>query len=187
MVRFGGVRNPRSGARWDRRNDGRTSDELVEFKRTDNKRSITLKYTDLIELQRHAVVESRRPVLGFELGGDNFVVLPEREYYELAGRVGSASADPRTRSASLHGARQVLGRLRQQPGQSVLRRPPAQRAGAGGQGGVPGNPPGAPRPLPGPKRLPGVRPGQQREVRSLGRVLRKGATADQAGSASARP
>jgi hypothetical protein len=186
MERFGGVRNPRSGARWDRRNDGRTSTELVEFKRTDNRRSITLKYDDLRQLRQHAVVECRTPVLGFELSGEHFVVLAERDYHELAagGHPDGPAADLRAPAPRLAGRGEVLGKLRQQSGQSVLRRSSAQRSGQRGQVGLLGNPPGPPRPLPGPRPVSRLRAGQRREVGRLGRVLRKGAPQDQAGPPS---
>jgi hypothetical protein len=186
MERFGGVRNPRSGARWDRRNDGRTSFELVEFKRTDNQRCITINYTDLVELHRHAVVEDRIPVLGFDLGGDHFVVLPEREYFELSEhrRRSGPAADPDPPLAALDGTGQVQGGVRLHLRQPLVRRSPAQRSGSGGQVGVPGHPPGPPRPLPGPRRLSRVRPRQRREVGGLGRVLRKRAAPDQEGPPS---
>src|SRR5215471_20501141 len=83
MARFGGARHKASGARWDRKNDGRTDTELVEFKRTDNRRSITLLADDLHALYVHAVAESRRAVLGFELCGKHWVILPEPDYHEL--------------------------------------------------------------------------------------------------------
>lgn len=182
MERFGGVRNPRSGARWDRRNDGRTATELVEFKRTDNRRSITLKLADLIALERHALAESRRPVLGFQLGGRNFVVLPEREYFELAdrGRGHGPAAGPRTLPARLVPSGQVSGR----GAGPVLRRSSTQRSGAGSQERVPGDPPRSPRSVPGPGPMLRVRPRQRREVGSLGRVFRKRAPQDQEAASS---
>jgi len=186
MARFGGVRNPRSGGRWDRRNDGRTNTELVEFKRTDNRHSITLLYNDLIGLYRHAVAESRRPVLGFELGGRNWVVLAESDYYELAGRGSEAgpTSDLRERPPRLVRRGQVPGPERHWANESVLRRSPTQRASAGSQKRVPGNPPGPPRPLPRDPGMSRLRPRQRGEVGGLGRVLRKGASPDQAPEAS---
>ena len=186
MERFGGVRNPRSGARWDRRNDGRTERELVEFKRTDNRRSITLKYDDLRQLRQHAVVESRRPVLGFELCREHFVVLTERDYHELAAGGRGDGAAPGLRaglSDVVDGPGQVSRRMRQQRQQPVLRRSPAQRSGQRGQGGLSGNPPGPPRPLPGPRPVSRLRPQQRGEVGRLGRVFRKGTAQNQAGAA----
>jgi hypothetical protein len=185
MERFGGVRNPRSGGRWDRRNDGRTPTELVEFKRTDNQRGITLLRDDLESLYRHAVAEGRRPVLGFQLGERDFVVIPERDYLDPApGRLGRPVSHPRTQPTGVLRVGQMLGELRREPGQPVLRRPPAQRAGLGGQVGVPGHPPELPRTLPGDRRVPRIRSGQRREVGGLGRLFRKGTPPDQAPEAS---
>jgi hypothetical protein len=179
MERFGGVRNSRSGAGWSRKNDGRTSTELVEFKRTDNRRSITLLFDDLIALYRHAVAESRRPVLVFELGGREWVVLPEPSYHELVlygpstGSAGHLRADP-----SPMARQRKVQRAAWKP---VLQRPPAQQhPGAGGPKRVPGNPPGAPRPLPGPGGLSRLRDRQRGTLGSVGRNQRKGATPDQA-------
>jgi hypothetical protein len=179
MKRFGGVRNPRSGARWDRRNDGRTDTELIEFKRTDNRRSITLLADHLDALYRHAVAECRFPVLGFELCGRHWVVLPEPDYHELAAHRPASGTTRRLRAAAtdLDGPGQVPRAARQ----PVLRRVPAQQLpGARGQVGVPGNPPGPPRPLPRDRGVPRLRDRQRGEVRSLGRVLRKRAAPDQA-------
>jgi hypothetical protein len=186
MERFGGRPNPRSGARWDRKNDGRTDTELVEFKRTDNRRSITLFHDDLRRLVYHAMVECRRPVLCFELCGDDFVVLPEREYHQLAELRPQPGA---VRRLSAHAAhvprrRQVPQPLQPRQPQSVLRRSSAQRSGAGGQGRLSGDSPRSPRALPGPRTVPGVRPGERGEVGRLGRVLRKGAAQDEAPEAS---
>jgi hypothetical protein len=181
MERFGGVRNPRSGGRWDRRNDGRTATELVEFKRTDNQRSITLLRDDLESLYRHAMAEARRPVLGFQLGERDFVVIPERDYLDPApGRLGRPASHPRTEPTGVLRSGQVLGELHRESNQPVLRRSPAQRAGLRGQVGVPRHPSELPRTVPGDRRVPRIRPGQQREVGSLGRLLRKGTPPDQA-------
>ena len=183
MDRFGGVQNPRSGARWDRKNDGRTSTELVEFKRTDNQRSITLLHDDLRSLRLHAVVECRLPVLCFELAGEHFVVLPEGDYHELADR---DSPPPRLRTGSSRLVRggQVSGGLRTRQRQPVLRRSSTQRTGERGQVSVPRNPPRAARPLPGSRPVSQLRPRERREVGRLGRVQRKGTTGDQTGTAS---
>ena len=183
MERFGGVLNPRSGARWDRRNDGRTATELVEYKRTDNQRYITLRYDDLDALYRHAMVESRRPVLVFELGGREWVALPEPSYHELVdrGREPGAAVHLRAGEDDLVEPGQVPRPVFQRPRQPVLRRATAQQqSGSRGKVSVPGNPPGPPRALPGPGGLSQLRHRERGEVRSLGRVLRKRTPPDQA-------
>lgn len=183
MERFGGVQNPRSGARWDRRNDGRTDTELVEFKRTDNRVSITLRYADLDALRRHALAESRLPVLVFELGGREWCVLPEPDYHELVtGRLQTGTTrDLREDAPRLAEPGEVPRLKRPRPVQPVLRRFATQQLSSPrGQVGVSGNPPGPPRPLPGPGGLSQLRHRERGEVRSLGRMLRKRATPDQA-------
>jgi hypothetical protein len=183
MQRFGGIQNPRSGARWDRKNDGRTDTELIEFKRTDNQRSITLLYKDLRALRLHAVVECRVPILGFELGGENFVVLHERDYHELVESRRPAS-NIRTLTPRLVRRGQVPGGVRARPGQPVLRRPSAQRSGERSQERVPRHPSRLSREVSGPRPMSGIRPEQRREVGGLGRVQRKGASSDPTGAVS---
>jgi hypothetical protein len=188
MARFGGSQNSRSGAGWSRKNDGRTSTELVEFKRTDNRRSITLLYDDLHALYLHAVAECRRAVLCFELGGDSFVVLPEHEYHQLVFH--RQASDP---AGDLPARATSPGRLRARQVQRSARKPllsrsPAQQhSGAGSEERMPGNPPGAPRPLPGPGGLSDLRHRQRGAVGSLGRNQRKGATADRQGTTPELP
>lgn len=77
--------SPRSGARWDRKNDSRTEQFLFENKRTDNRRSITLKADDLEKLRKHAIVEGRTGALQFDLNGRSYVVLAEVDFLTLAG------------------------------------------------------------------------------------------------------
>jgi len=183
MEQFGGVTNPRSGARWDRKNDGRTDTELVEFKRTDNRRSITLLFDDLISLWQHAVAESRLPVLVFELGGREWVVLPESSYHELVLRrpLPDAVNDLRADPPNMDRRRKVSWITRR----PVLQRAPAQQLpGARSSQRVLGNPPGPPRALPRPGGLSGLRHQQRREVRSVGRNQRTRTPPDQTPEAS---
>lgn len=184
MQRFGGVQNPRSGARWDRKNDGRTDWELIEFKRTDNKRSITLLYADLRALRQHAVVECRFPVLGFELAGEHFVVLTEEDYHQLVARRDHPAAGLRTTTPRLVRRSQVSGGLRAQQRQPVLRGSSAQRSGERGKVRVLRNTPRPTRTLPRGRGVSGVRTGERGEVGRLGGLQRKGASGDQTGTAS---
>lgn len=82
MRRFGGQVHGGSGSGVFRKNDGRTKNELIEFKRTD-KRSITIKADDLENLITNALAEGRWPVFGIEVGGRNYVILEEADYHEL--------------------------------------------------------------------------------------------------------
>lgn len=72
-----------SGSHSNHRNDGHNDDELWEFKRTDNKRSITLKADDLEPLGQRADLQTRRACFGFELNGKDYVVLRGGEYCEM--------------------------------------------------------------------------------------------------------
>lgn len=78
----GGRVQPGSGSTWNRKGDVKTKLTLIENKRTDAK-SITLKAADLEKIWKEAWAENRRPVLGFEVGGKNYVVLPEDDYLGL--------------------------------------------------------------------------------------------------------
>jgi hypothetical protein len=128
------------------------------------------------------VVESRIPVLCFELGGDNFVVLPEHEYHAMVPGRSASGADSDLRTPE-HPDVAEPGQVRRSPRKPVLLRVPTQQlSGPGGQERVPGNPPRAPRPLPGPGGLSELRHRQRGEVGRLGRNQRKGASADRQGT-----
>ena len=198
MKRFGGKLNPRSGARPDRKNDGHTAEELVEFKRTDNRWGITLKLRDLRDLEGHALVEGRLPVLVFEIVDQRYVIIPERDYLDRVHRSEQGASRPTQgpdghagdhlpgvgRSPEVDGSGQMPRKLRSRRDQPVLRRLPAQRPGPGGEVDLPGNPRGAPRPLPSGRPVSGVRPGPRGEVGGLGRVLRKRTSPDQEAATS---
>lgn len=83
--RLGARLSPRSGARWDRKNDSRSKWFLIENKRTDNKRSITLLAADLESLRKHAIVEGRMGVLQFDLNGRGYYVVAAVDFEEWAG------------------------------------------------------------------------------------------------------
>lgn len=90
MQRLGGKRHGGSGSGWSRKGDGRVSKRswrerghtLWEFKRTD-KNQITLKLTDLEKIEEEALSEGRDPRVGIELGGKNYVLMPEEDYIEF--------------------------------------------------------------------------------------------------------
>lgn len=167
MKRLGGTVQPQSGAGWAKKGDGRTKREAVEFKRTD-KKQITLKAVDLQKITTEALVEGREALLGFEVGGRHYVVLTEDLYDELRwmahGESQSNTDQGHVREKGLEGASRLQGR-RSEP---VL---PGLSSGAdGGEGGVPS--------VPGDEGVPGVRPRQLsngRSVRGVGRSLRAGA------------
>jgi len=80
---YKGSRNAGSGSGWVRKNDVRSEMFLIENKFTDNKKSYSIKSTDLIELNREAIKESRIPVLQFDLAGRRYVVLNEDDFLLL--------------------------------------------------------------------------------------------------------
>ncbi len=77
-----GRRQPGSGSGWVHRNDVRSDRFLVENKRTDNERTITIKADDLRQLRINAIRLDRIGVLEFYLGGHNYVVLHRDDFSE---------------------------------------------------------------------------------------------------------
>jgi len=51
------------------------------MKRT-GKKSITIKLDDLESVRKEAILEGRTALLGFELGGRNYVIVEENEWHE---------------------------------------------------------------------------------------------------------
>lgn len=78
MERLGGKRHRGSG-NGSRKGDGRTSDELIEFKRT-GKTQITIKADDLEKIAMEAAVTGRIPALMFELKGKHYVIHEEADW-----------------------------------------------------------------------------------------------------------
>jgi hypothetical protein len=78
----GGQRSAGSGAFWSRKGDVRSDDLLVEHKWT-GKTSVTIKAAVLKKIVNEAIVESRMPVLGFHLDGENYIMLTEDDFLEL--------------------------------------------------------------------------------------------------------
>jgi hypothetical protein len=78
--RYRGSRNAGSGSGWVQKNDVRTHDYLIENKFTDNKKSYSIKFTDLKELNERAILEDRIPVLQFDLGGNRYIILTEDDF-----------------------------------------------------------------------------------------------------------
>jgi hypothetical protein len=186
MARFGGQVNSRSGAGSFRKNDGRTSrhrgNEIVEFKRTDQ-RQITFTSSTLTSVANNALVEGREWVLAFELGGKRYVVLAEDDYLSrLRGDAGNNKTVQRLRrppEVVRRGSQMSLNRdHRPQP---VLQRIPKQlrnstseidlqrdRRGNNSSEGVRHR-------LSGKESVPSVGLGARRGIiRSMGRNLRKG-------------
>lgn len=87
---FGGDLTPMSGAGWIKKGDIHTDEELIECKATE-KRSYSVSFKMLKDLQHEAIVASRIPVLDikFQPPGERprrYVVIPEEDYLELRDR-----------------------------------------------------------------------------------------------------
>lgn len=83
--KYGGSRQPRSGAGWIKKNDVRADNFLIENKLTMNSKTYTVKFDDLRALAANALKEDRVPVLQFDLGGKSFVILQEDDFLEMCG------------------------------------------------------------------------------------------------------
>ncbi|CAB4154298.1 hypothetical protein UFOVP629_39 [uncultured Caudovirales phage] len=82
---YNGSRNAGSGSGWMRKNDVRTHDMLIENKLTYNEKSYSIKAKELQELTQRAVLEDRLPVLQFDIGGRNYVILNEADFQMIIG------------------------------------------------------------------------------------------------------
>ena len=80
--KFDGKRNAGSGSFWQRKGDVRTPELLIEHKWT-GKTQITVKAAVLEKIVTEAILDSRRPVLGFHLNKEDYVCLLEADFYEL--------------------------------------------------------------------------------------------------------
>ena len=82
----GGKRSAASGAFWNRKGDVRSDDLLLEHKWT-GKKSVTIQSSVLQKITKEAILDSRTPVLGLHLDGENYVVLLEEDFFELRNAV----------------------------------------------------------------------------------------------------
>jgi hypothetical protein len=80
--KIGGTRTAASGAFWSRKGDVRSKELLIEHKWT-GKKQVTIKSEVLKKITREAILDSRIPVLGLHLDGENYVVLLEDDYLEM--------------------------------------------------------------------------------------------------------
>lgn len=80
--RFSGKVTPGSGNGEFAKGDVRTPHLLIEYKRTD-KDSISLKADWLEKIREEAILDGRSPVMGIQVGGQNWVLIPEDDYVEL--------------------------------------------------------------------------------------------------------
>ena len=68
-----GKRSAASGAFWSRKGDVRSDDLLIEHKWT-GKKQVTIKSEVLKKITKEAILDSRTPVLGIHLDGENYVI-----------------------------------------------------------------------------------------------------------------
>ena len=77
-----GKRSAASGAFWSRKGDVRNTELLIEHKWT-GKKQVTIKSEVLKKITTEAILDSRTPILGLHLDGENYVVLLEEDFFEL--------------------------------------------------------------------------------------------------------
>lgn len=79
---YGGKTTPMSGAGWSAKGDVHTDVEVIEMKAT-GKKQITIKAEWLQKVFLEATAKLKRPVLEFELDGQQYVTLTRHDYLEL--------------------------------------------------------------------------------------------------------
>lgn len=77
---YNGRVQPGSGSGWVHRNDVRSDEFLIENKRTDNERSITIKADDLRRLRINATRLDRVGIMEIYLGGHDYVILHRDDF-----------------------------------------------------------------------------------------------------------
>lgn len=77
-----GKRSAASGAFWSRKGDVRNDALLIEHKWT-GKKQVTIKSEVLKKITKEAILDSRIPILGIHLDGENYVILGEEDFFEL--------------------------------------------------------------------------------------------------------
>jgi hypothetical protein len=76
-----------SGAGWVRKADVRTPDFMIEnkTKMDPNAKSYSVRAVDLRDLTKRARLEGRTPLLQFDLGGHQYVILCEGDFLDMIG------------------------------------------------------------------------------------------------------
>jgi hypothetical protein len=87
---IGGSRTAASGAFWSRKGDVRNSELLVEHKWT-GKKSKTITAAELEKISTEAIMDGRMPVFGIHLNGEDYVILSENDFLEMARKLGKVS------------------------------------------------------------------------------------------------
>jgi len=84
---IGGSRTAASGAFWSRKGDVRNPSLLIEHKWT-GKKSKTITATELEKISTEAIMDGRMPVFGIHLNGNDYVILSENDFLEMARDLG---------------------------------------------------------------------------------------------------
>lgn len=87
---IGGQTTAASGAFWSRKGDVRSADLLIEHKWT-GKKTKTISALELEKITNEAIMDGRTPVFGIHLNGEDYVILLETDFLEMARDLGKLS------------------------------------------------------------------------------------------------
>ncbi|TKK84661.1 hypothetical protein FDA94_29035 [Herbidospora galbida] len=76
---FGGTVNAGSGNQWRRKNDVRSKKFSIEYKTTGAK-SYRITKDELLQAEKHALLDGRTMLFGIEIGGRNWILLAEEDF-----------------------------------------------------------------------------------------------------------
>jgi hypothetical protein len=79
---IGGRTTPGSGNTWSRKNDVRSDRWSIELKTT-AKKQFTLRSSELLEAERHALMDGREFAFGIEMAGRTWVVMEENDWQRM--------------------------------------------------------------------------------------------------------
>ena len=83
----GGQTTAASGAFWSRKGDVRSAELLIEHKWT-GKKTKTISALELEKITNEAIMDGRTPVFGIHLNGEDYVILLETDFLEMARDLG---------------------------------------------------------------------------------------------------
>jgi uncharacterized protein YhfF len=83
----GGQTTAASGAFWSRKGDVRSAELLIEHKWT-GKKTKTISAVELEKITNEAIMDGRTPVFGIHLNGEDYVILLETDFLEMARDLG---------------------------------------------------------------------------------------------------
>jgi uncharacterized protein YhfF len=84
---IGGQTTAASGAFWSRKGDVRSAELLIEHKWT-GKKTKTISAVELEKITNEAIMDGRTPVFGIHLNGEDYVILLETDFLEMARDLG---------------------------------------------------------------------------------------------------